>query len=432
MNRRLSILLAALCALAIFTPAPGSAAEVVLSDADRINALVKDLPNVAAQLRGERLVLEGWTRGPQERELLDRILAKEPNVLDLTTKDVAESDRMVEVDVTIVVVSDNVSKSVGFDFLKMVNVQYNFFTTVHRRDGSGYQSMGNSGPINGAVDRNWQWGEIFGAKVNYDVNIANATDQLVQIVARPHLTTLNGEKAEFLAGGEMVFKVKGLDNGDIKPYPFGINLKVTPTILRTLASGDGQESQVILDVEAQRLSVLGASLVSDNSAGGDDVTFDKTRVASKTILKMDETLILSGLYQREHRNRVSGVPVLRDIPVIKYFFSNKTDVDDVLSTIIFITPREPGKINDVMQDRIEKFIQRRVKYLEAMAGGPEAVKTFKEEYPDWYKPQSNRYASHFFLVNNSDIYRSLRGEDLRTEQIRRDLLSVQSAREAAK
>ena len=54
-----------------------------------------------------------------------------------------------------------------------------------------------------------------------------------------------------------------------------------------------------------------------------------------------------------------------------------------------------------------------------------------EKYGDWYKPRGNRYATHFFLVNNSRIYRELRGEDLRAEGVRRDILSVYSAQEAA-
>lgn len=399
---------------------------------ERINALVKDLPHVIAEERGDRLVLVGWTRSENDRKMLDRILAKEADVLDLTTQDIAETDRMIEVDVTIVVVSDNVAKSVGFDFLKMINMQYNFFATSHRRDGTGYQAAGNYSPSIGSVDRDWQYGQLFSARVDYNVNIANASDQLVQIVARPHLTALNGQKAEFLAGGEIVFKVSGIDSGDIKPYPFGIQLNVTPTILRSPAGDGSNETQIILDVEAQRLSVLGRLLVTESAAGSDDVNFDKTRVASKALLKMNETLILSGLYQREYRKRLSGVPVLRDIPILKYFFSNETEVDDVLSTIVFITPREPGKINADMQTAIENFIKRRSRYVEVMADGrPEVIDQFKQEYPDWFKPQANRYATHFFLVNNSDIYRSLRGEDLRGEQLRRDLMSVKSAREAS-
>jgi Flp pilus assembly secretin CpaC len=307
-----------------------------------------------------------------------------------------------------------------------VNVQYDFFATRHHRDGIGFQAPGQIG----SVLRRSQWGELFNAKVDYNVTIANADKQQVEIVARPHLTTLNSQRAEFLAGGEIVFQVSGIESGDIKPYPFGIELNVTPTILRT--PGPNGETQVLLDVEASRISVLGRLLTGEGVAGSDDVNFDKTKVKSKTLLGMKETLILSGLYQREYRVRLSGVPILRKIPILNLIFSNKTEVDDVLSTIIFITPREPGKVDQQLQDDIASFVERRVAYIKAKEEGAEAIEKLKEDYPDWYQPQNNRYATHFFLVNNSRVYRELRGEDLRAEELRKDLLGIESAEEAAK
>jgi len=405
---------------------PPLSADEIDDSVKRLNLFLEDLPSVFVDRRGDTIVIQGWTRDESEQNILTKILENEKDVLDLTGSDIAEGDRMVEIDVVIVVVSETVSQSVGFDFLKLVNVQYNFFATRHHRDGIGFQAPGTIGP----VLRRTQWGELFNAKVNYNVNIANADKQQVEIVARPHLTTLNNQRAEFLAGGEIVFQVSGIETGDIKPYPFGIELNVTPTILRTL--GTNGETQVLLDVEASRISVLGRLLTGEGAPGSDDVNFDKTRVKSTTLLGLDETLILSGLYQREYRVRFSGVPILRKIPILNLLFSNKTAVDDVLSTIIFITPREPGKVDQQLQDDIASFIERRVKYIKAKEEGAEAVEKFKEDYPDWYQPQNNRYATHFFLVNNSRIYRELRGEDLRAEELRRDLLSVESAEDAAK
>jgi len=97
-------------------------------------------------------------------------------------------------------------------------------------------------------------GWIFSAALDYTVNIANAATQQVAVLARPHLTTLSGTPATFLAGGEIVFKVSGINSGDIKPYPFGTTLKVTPTLLR--AVGEDGRPQVYISVEAGRTSVL--------------------------------------------------------------------------------------------------------------------------------------------------------------------------------
>ena len=423
MSKHLRMLsLMALISIVLFAPL---SADEIDDSVKRLNLFLEDLPSVIAERRGDTVVIKGWTRDEREQNILTKILENEKDVLDLTGSDIAEGNRMVQIDVVIVVVSETVAQSIGFDFLNLVNVQYDFFATRHHRDGIGFQAPGQIG----AVSRRTQWGELFNAKVDYNVTIANADKQQVQIIARPHLTTLNGQRAEFLAGGEIVFQVSGIETGDIRPYPFGIELNVTPTILRT--PGPNGETQVLLDVEASRISILGRLLTGEGAPGADDVNFDKTRVKSTTLLGMDETLILSGLYQREYRVRFSGVPILRKIPVLNLLFSNKAEVDDVLSTIIFITPREPAKVDQQLQDDIQAFIQRRIAYMRAREEGPEAIEKFKEDYPDWYQPQNNRYATHFSLVNNSRMYRELRGEDLRAEKLRRNLLGVESAEEAA-
>ncbi|MCB2156252.1 type II and III secretion system protein [bacterium] len=390
---------------------------------ERLNRLLADYPTVQTERRGDDLVLLGWAKDASERAKIDAILAAEEGVIDLTTEDIAASDRMIEIDVIIVVVGDTITESTGFDFLQLINIQSQFFAARHKRDGTGFQ-----GPSAfGAVLEDTQWGGLFAAAVDYNVTIANASDESVRVLARPHLTTLNGQEAHFLSGGEIVFKVTGIESGDIKPYPFGIRLDVTPTILKSRTS-EGEE-QVLLKVSAERTSVLGRLLASETN---DDVNFDKTTVSSQAVLRMNETLILSGLYLREYRERKSGFPYLRDVPVLKYLFSNETDVDDVQSAVIFLTPREPGKINEELQKNTQAFLDRREEYVEARNRGPEAIAEFKQRHPDWYKPQPNKYATHIYLSNNSDVYRAIRGEDLSTEGLRRDILSVPTAEEARK
>jgi len=392
---------------------------------DRLNELLKDLTTVVAERRADEIVVTGWTRNKESRKQLDKILAEEKQAIDQTGDDIADADRMVEMDVAIVVVTETVSRSVGFDFLNLVNLSFEAFASSHRRDGDGLDAPGHYGPVEIGV----QQGNFFNAKVEYNVNIANATDQKVRIVARPHLTTLNGEKAEFLAGGEIVFKVSGLNSGRIQPYPFGIQLNMTPTVLRT--PGPRGQTMVLMDVDASRLSVLGVALAGE-STGMDDVVFDKVQVKSKALLPMNETLILSGLYQSEQREVFSGVPLIRRIPFIKYFFSNKSDVNEVMSTVILVTPREPGVLNEQNLKNLDWFIRRRARYIEAREKGGEVLEQFKRDYNDWYKPQPNRYATHFFLLKNSKIYAELRGEDLRTDKIRKDIMSVYNADEVRK
>ena len=40
------------------------------------------------------------------------------------------------------------------------------------------------------------------------------------------------------------------------------------------------------------------------------------------------------------------------------------------------------------------------------------MREFKERYPDWNQLVPNHFASHFFLIENSQAYRALTGMDL--------------------
>lgn len=390
---------------------------------DQLDRLLDNLEHVRAEQRGEQVVTVGWTVTAAERQQLERILAQHKEVLDLTTEDLDDPGRMIEVDVIIVTVNDFARESVGFNFLSLVNLKYDFFLTDYKRTGTGFLTPTTVG----AVTPDTQVSHLFHASVDYDVNIANARNEEVSVLARPHLVTLNGKLAEFQSGGELVFQVNGIENGDIKPYPFGIQLTVTPTLLKSRS--DSGEEQILLEVEASRTSILGL-IFAENNPLGDDVSFDKTRVKSTAVLGLDQTLILSGLYQRESRNRDSGFPWLRKVPVLEWFFANETEVDDVQSTVILITPRAPAFIDERRNQSIDEFIERRRAYVRARADGGAAIDQFKGEYPDWYKPRPNRYASHIFLLNNSSIYRQVSGDDLRTDALEPGLWVTQSAEEA--
>ncbi len=406
-------------------PAPGGddSADETPTDLDRwvetLRALLRQLPFVKVERHGDAVAVTGWTTGVKEQELLGRVLAANPGVLDLTSDDSGDPRHMVEVDATIFVVIELDTSSVGFNFLRLVNTTFSYFATDHERDGTGFSAPGSTGVVGG----DWQQGWMFTASVDYDVNIANAAQDRVAVLARPHLTTLSGTPAKFMAGGEYVFKVSGNISGDIKPYPFGTTLTVTPTLLRE-PTGDGRP-QVHMKVEAGRSSIL--SLIASTDSSGSTI-FDKVQISSEAVLGVGQTLILSGLSQRESRTGQSGVPILSSIPLIKYLFSQETTAETNTAVVILLTPRDPGFVDARNREQIAMFTEKRRAFMEARRGGEEAMQRFVERYPDWRQLAPNRFATHFFLMRTSDMYRALSGQDLTTESLEFDLLGSGSSR----
>ena len=140
-------------------------------------------------------------------------------------------------------------------------------------------------------------------------------------------------------------------------------------------------------------------------ADSEDIVFDKLRVNSQAILDLDQTLILSGLSMKESRTRDDGVPILKDIPGLRMFFSEKTVVETNSAIVILLTPRDPAFTDDNNRKARSDFVQMRRAFVEAEQGTEQDRIEFRKRYPNWQDLAPNRFASHFFLMEVSDAYR---------------------------
>lgn len=368
-------------------------------DVEALREIVRDLPYVTAERRGGQLALGGWTRDPKERKLLDRILIGRTNVLDLTSDDSGDPHRLLEVDTIIFIVSGADSQTIGHNFLRRITV---------------------SAGLADAALSSFSW--FYSAAINYDVNIANAAEGRLALLARPHLTTLSGSSAKFTAGGDVVYKVTGNVGGDIKPYPFGTTLTVTPTLLRT--PGEDGSPRVRLMVETGRKTILSLDTEDAQNAGGSSTVFANVAVTSEAILGLGQTLILTGLNQRESQTARGGVPGLRSVPVVKYLFSTSHSRTADLSVIILLTPRDPAYWDEQYRESLAEFVEMRRAFVRSRQGTAEDMRQFRERYPQAQRIAPNRFGSHFFLMEASELYRIVAGQDLAGEGLDLDLLGV--------
>ena len=52
----------------------------------------------------------------------------------------------------------------------------------------------------------------------------------------------------------------------------------------------------------------------------------------------EDTIVLGGIETTEIDDNVSGTPILSRIPILKYFFSNKSKTNKKVITVLFIKP----------------------------------------------------------------------------------------------
>lgn len=159
---------------------------------------------------------------------------------------------------------------------------------------------------------------------------------LAKILAEPTLTTLTGQEAKFLSGGEFPIPVPQDNNTiTIEFKEFGVGLNVLPVVL-----GSG-EINLKVNVSVSELIAANSVLVeAPNTQSSFVVPALTKRSASTTVeLKDGQTMGIAGLINENLREAVNKFPGLGDLPVIGYLFRSQAFQKGETELVIFVTPR---------------------------------------------------------------------------------------------
>ena len=157
---------------------------------------------------------------------------------------------------------------------------------------------------------------------------ALARNGLVTVHARPSLTTMSGEPAEFFSGLEVPVPAitdRGVVGTEYRQT--GVGLTFTPTVLSS--------EQISLTVDAQvRELALGGTTI----AGAQVPNINERSAATTVELGDGESIAIAGLYRRSTSSSDSGVPLLKDVPLWGALFRSTAERDDSAELIIVVTP----------------------------------------------------------------------------------------------
>jgi len=152
---------------------------------------------------------------------------------------------------------------------------------------------------------------------------------VIKVLAEPNLVCLSGEKADFLAGGEIPVPVpSGLGTVSIEWKPFGVGLAFRPTVL-----GGGRIS---IEVKPE-VSELDYSNKIDIQ--GFTIPAIRTRRATTMVeLESGQSFAIAGLINDNMRDLNNRFPVLGDVPVLGMLFSSKEYQRNETELVIIVTP----------------------------------------------------------------------------------------------
>ena len=170
--------------------------------------------------------------------------------------------------------------------------------------------------------------------LNLGVTLQDLQDrQLAQILAEPTITTLSGQKASFLAGGEFPFPVvqgssAGLTSITIQFRPYGVRLDFTPVV--------NADRTILLKVapEVSALDYSNAVTIS-----GYTIPAISTRRADTQVeLRDGQSFAISGLLDHRTTDIFNKMPGIGDVPILGQLFRSKNVNHSTTELMVVITP----------------------------------------------------------------------------------------------
>ncbi len=259
-------------------------------------------------------------------------------------------DQQVQLQVTVSEVDRSAGRSIGlnFNFFNNNALQTVASTTGQVRPalglgiGNSFSAFNNSGGMSNIMPQ--------GVMNNLPIALDNGQIQLAinalrelhyaKTLAEPALVAMNGQTANFQAGGLMPLPyVTGYTNFGLQGVnflPLGVQLNFTPYIL----GRDRVRLMVSAEVSERDLT-LGATIIN-----GSSVAAISTRNFQTTVeMQEGQTLAVAGLLQNRMAGNSARTPFLADIPIV----NRLTGVDRVQSSeqelVILITPRLVGAMD---------------------------------------------------------------------------------------
>ncbi len=172
--------------------------------------------------------------------------------------------------------------------------------------------------------------------LNLVLDAANR-EGVAKILAEPNLTTLTGQPAQFLAGGEFPIPVpQGDGQITIENKEFGVGLRFLPVVLNS-GSINLKVDVSVSELTASNSLVVG---VGEQSSSQFFVPALTKRSASSTVeLATGQTIAIAGMLNESLQENISKFPGLGDVPVIGALFRSQEFVKEQTELVIFVTPR---------------------------------------------------------------------------------------------
>lgn len=308
----------------------------VQMDTERLEATVRELyPNEPVKIKAltDQVVLTGDVSNPsianQIVTLVGRYAADAQGVAGTPDNIVVNmmgvrGEQQVMLRVKIVEASRNALKDLGLETNSTGGGSFGDLLGTFATSAA----LGLSNPAQlGILGLNYSSGDF--GNLNF---LARALEEegIVNTLAEPNLTSISGEQAGFLAGGEFPIPTEIDRNGNLiyEFRPFGVSLNFRPVVM--------SENRISLQLTTE---VSTTSFEQNLQLNGINVpTFNVRRAETTVELPSGGTLMIAGLLQSDSISGLTNLPGVGDIPVVGDLVKSDTFRRDESEVVVMITP----------------------------------------------------------------------------------------------
>ena len=284
---------------------------------------------VYASPRGNGLVLNGAVDSPAEADRA--VSAASAGLAKDQTLDMRATVRgsiQVNLRVRILEMDRNLTRELGVNWQALANVGGRYGTLGA---GIALPLLTNATSMIGGGYNNNAPGKVLDVNALVD---AMAQDQLVHVLAEPNLTTMTGEPASFLVGGEFPIPVAQFgDTISIEFKQYGVSLTFVPTVL------DDGRINLHVRPEVSQLTSQGAIQLQTGTNNTVQIPALQVRRADTTVeLGSGQSFAIAGLLQDSTQMTGNSVPLLGDLPILGALFRSDSFQRNQTELVILVTP----------------------------------------------------------------------------------------------
>lgn len=322
--------------------------------AREVAAFLTTIPHAKASIVGDKVIVEGDNLSDADLSKIEQLEKRYPQIINFTNR--IGWEQMVMMDVKIVEFPKTELREIGLKWAATGGAAVGAIWGPGRRGSDGpYQldiqtGQNNSPPITNpdgvtgvVVPSSLNVLSVANLGLNAQLNLLEQEGK-ASVLAEPQLSARNGAKATFLAGGEFPYSVSSINGVTIIFKKYGINLEIAPKVDRNGVIRATVEAEVS-SIDASISTPAGPALLTRRTNTEFNVT-------------SGDTIVLSGLLQRNSSTDIDKVPVLGDIPMLGALFRSKRFQNKETELVVFVTPtvidsRSPGLV-----DRVERTKER--------------------------------------------------------------------------